>query len=188
MGLPDKTKIAFFFNPILLVGVLVMYIASICALACCGFDKKVPTNYALLAIFTACVSFIVSATTCKYDPIIVFEAAFLTSAITIAITVYAITTKTDFTVFGPIMFIVGFIFAAAGLLSFMFGPEMRLLYACIGVFVFSFYLLIDTQMIIGGKNKKHKIDADSYILASVALYLDIINIFLFIIEIMGGRE
>ena len=176
------------FNPILMVTVLVMYIFSICALTCCGFDKTVPTNYILLAIFTGCVSYIVSLTTIRYDPIIVFEAAFLTASITIAITVYAITTKTDFTIFGPVMFIIGFLFAAFGLLSFMFGPEMRLVYACIGVLLFSFYLLMDTQMIIGGKNRKYKIDADSYILASVALYLDIINIFLYILEIIGDRS
>ena len=132
------------FNPVLMVMVLVMYIFSICALTCCGFDKTVPTNYVLLAIFTGCCSYLVSLTTMRYDPIIVFEAAFLTASITIAITVYAITTKTDFTIFGPVMFIIGFLFAAFGFLSFMFGPEMRLVYACIGVLLFSFYLLMDT--------------------------------------------
>ena len=174
------------FNPGLLMMVLVLYISSICALACCGFDKKVPTNYILLTIFTVCVSYIVSLTTQRFDAIVVFEAAFLTSAMTLAITVYAMTTKKDFTVFGPFLFIIGFVFCVAGLLSFAFGPEMRLLYACIGVVLFSFYLLIDTQMIIGGSNKKYKIDSDSYILASVVLYLDIINIFLYILQIIGG--
>ena len=149
MNASDKVLMTIF-NPNLMILVLVLYIASICALTCCGFDKKVPTNFILLAVFTVCVSYIVSLSTLRYDPIIVFEAAFLTSAMTLAITVYAITTKKDFTVFGPLLFIIGFVFCVAGLLSFMFGPEMRLAYACLGVVLFSFYLLIDTQMIIGG--------------------------------------
>jgi len=42
-------------------------------------------------------------------------------------------------------------------------------------------------MIVGGKNKQcHRIEEDSYILASVLLYLDIINLFLYILEILRG--
>ena len=114
-----------------------------------------------------------------------FEAAFLTAAVTIGITVYAITTKTDYTLCGPLLFIIGFVFAAFSLLAFMFGPETRLIFATFGVILFSFYLLVDTQMIIGGQNKRYQIDMDSYVLAAVVLYLDIINIFLYILEIIG---
>ena len=174
-------------DPGLLTFVVITYFISIIALICCGLDKKVPTNYILLAIFTGCVSYMVSVISCRYDPITVVEAAFLTASMTCAITVYAATTKSDFTVCGPIMFIIGFVFAVASIFSFLWGPTGRLVYACIGVILFSFYLLIDTQMIIGGKNRKYKIDADSYILASVALYLDIINIFIYILQILGDR-
>eukprot|EP00355_Strombidium_rassoulzadegani_P001353 CAMPEP_0168613086 /NCGR_PEP_ID=MMETSP0449_2-20121227/3266_1 /TAXON_ID=1082188 /ORGANISM="Strombidium rassoulzadegani, Strain ras09" /LENGTH=99 /DNA_ID=CAMNT_0008653701 /DNA_START=416 /DNA_END=715 /DNA_ORIENTATION=+ len=98
------------------------------------------------------------------------------------------TTKSDFTVCGPLLFILGFVFSMFSLLSFMFGFRNNLLFAAIGVILFSFYLLVDTQMIIGGSNRKYKIDEDSYILASVALYLDIINIFLYILEIIGNSK
>jgi FtsH-binding integral membrane protein len=43
-------------------------------------------------------------------------------------------------------------------------------------------------MIIGGQNKTFKISEDDYILASVALYLDIINIFLYILEILSDSK
>ena len=172
----------------LVVTVLIAYIASICALTCCRMDKAVPVNYILLAIFTGCVSYIVGLACLPYDAQTVVEAAFLTAGVTIGITLYAVTTKSDFTVFGPILFVIGMIFAVASLLSFMFGPTMRLMYACFGVFLFSFYLLVDTQMIIGGQNRKYQIDEDSYILAAVALYLDIINLFLYILEILGKKD
>jgi FtsH-binding integral membrane protein len=47
----------------------------------------------------------------------------------------------------------------------------------------SVYLIIDTQMIVGGHYLKYSID--DYIMASVNLYLDIINIFIYLLAIMG---
>merc|ERR1712096_153566 len=104
---------------------------------------------------------------------------------TIGITVYAINTKNDFTVCGPLLYIFGFVFFTMSLFFFLFGNVMPILFATIGVILFSFYLLVDTQMIIGGKNRRFQVDEDSYILASVMLYLDIINIFLYLIQILN---
>ena len=187
-------------NVPLLICVIVLYIVSICALLCCGLDRKVPVNYILLLVFTVCVSWLV-ATSCirvgnmknaegKVDgsgKLIVFEAAALTAATTIGLTIYAIRTKNDFTCCGSIMYTLGMIFLVTGIIAVTFGPTMHLLFAILGVFLFSFYLIIDTQMIVGGKNKQcHRIEEDSYILASVLLYLDIINMFLYILEILRG--
>ena len=175
-------------NPLLLILVIVSYIASICALACCGFDRKVPVNYALLMIFTFDVSYLVSLSTMKFPPLIVFEASMLTATMVLAITFYAATTKNDFTICGPALFIVGFVFSMASILGFVLGggETWHLLTACMGVIIFSFYLLVDVQMIMGGKNKRYTFDTDSYILASVALYLDIVNIFLYILQILAS--
>jgi FtsH-binding integral membrane protein len=173
-------------NPIVLFGVLVCYFASICALVCCKMDKKVPVNYIMLSIFTLCVSWIVATTTVRTDPHLVIEAAFLTSAVVVGITVYAVTTKSDYTTFGPLLFCLLLVFITAGILCCFFPATLRLLYACLGVILFSFYLMVDTQMIVGGKHRKYEIDEDSYILAAVALYLDIINLFLYILEVMRG--
>ena len=107
---------------------------------------------------------------------------------TLAITVYAMTTKTDFTVFGPILFIVGFVFGMASLLFGMFGYQPGLGWSILGVILFSFYLLFDTQMIMGGDNKRYQFDEDSYILASVALYIDIVNIFMYLLQILNNDK
>jgi len=67
------------------------------------------------------------------------------------------------------------------------GFHIRLVYASLGVILFSFYLLFDIQMMMGGKNKRFQFEEDQYILAAVVIYLDIINIFLYILEIMGNN-
>ena len=65
---------------------------------------------------------------------------------------------------------------------------MHLAYACLGVFCYSFFLIHDTQMIVGGKHRRFQFDKDSYILAAISLYLDIINLFLYIIQILNEES
>lgn len=45
----------------------------------------------------------------------------------------------------------------------------------------------DTQMIIGG-NHKFQMSPEEYILGAIALFLDIINIFLYILRILGAAS
>ena len=58
-----------------------------------------------------------------------------------------------------------------------------IVYACISAFVFGVYILIDTQLIIGGK--QYAIDPEEYIFAAMSLYLDIILLFRYILIIVG---
>lgn len=60
------------------------------------------------------------------------------------------------------------------------------LYCSIGIFVFGLYLIIDTQMIVGGKS--FAISMDDYVVAALLIYIDIIQIFLYILQILGGRK
>ena len=131
-------------NQTIAMMVMVVYIITTCALMCCGLDKTVPTNYLLLLVFTFCVSWMVSVTCVHTKPILVLEAACLTFAVVFAITFYAMTTSTDFTVYGPLLFIFGFVFCTAGFLFRCFGYHLGLVYSVIGVLLFSFYLLFDT--------------------------------------------
>ena len=52
-----------------------------------------------------------------------------------------------------------------------------MVYGGIGALIFSVYLVYDTQMMMGGGHK-YSISPEEYIFAAVALYLDIINLFI----------
>lgn len=52
--------------------------------------------------------------------------------------------------------------------------------------VYSAYLLIDTQMILG--NREKRIDLDDYIWGATKLYTDVISLFLKILQILGKRK
>ena len=150
-----------------------------------------PANYILLAIFTFSVSWIVAICCMRYNQIVVFEAASLTFACVLGLTVFAVTTKSDFTECGAycmaLFFVMVMVTIMGIVLSLIFGPAMNLFWCMLGVMIFSIYIIIDTQMIVGGKNR-FQIDEDRYILASVILYLDIINLFLEILRLMGDNK
>ncbi len=49
------------------------------------------------------------------------------------------------------------------------------------------YLVFDTQMMMGGKHK-YALSPEEYIFAALNLYLDIVNLFIFILSIIGNAR
>jgi len=64
---------------------------------------------------------------------------------------------------------------------------ITLVYASIGALLFSVYLIYDTQLMMGGEHK-YSISPEEYIFAALNLYLDIINIFMYILTIIGASR
>ena len=62
-----------------------------------------------------------------------------------------------------------------------------MIYASLGALIFCLYLVFDTQMMLGGKHK-YAISPEEYIFAALNLYLDIINLFLYILMLVGGGK
>merc|ERR1719508_366985 len=96
------------------------------------------------------------------------------AAITLALTVFAFQTKIDFTAMG-------------GVLIAIFLPQSRtlkLVYASIGAIIFSLYIIYDTQLMVGGSHK-YSLSPEEYVFAALNLYLDIINLFMYILQIIG---
>ena len=140
-------------TPALVGCMAILSFATICPLACCGFDRQVPVNYILLGLFTLSEAWLVSAIAITYDKKVVLEAAFLTAGVTVALTLYAATTKTDFTICGPILFVLMIVTSIASIFAFTMGPDMNLVFAWFGAIMFGFYIIYDTQIIIGGSHK-----------------------------------
>lgn len=176
----------------LLIAAIVLQIVTSIALICCrGLSRSVPTNYILLFIFTLSEAYLVAFIAAHYEPEVVLAAAFSTAGLTAAISVYAWTTKSDFTVCGPLFLILGFTLCMTTIWILIFGlitgnyHTAHMIICGICVILFSFYLLFDTQLIMGGK--RYAIEIDDYILGAVILYTDIITIFLYLLKIFGGK-
>ena len=78
-----------------IVAVLVIEITLFC---CVNVARKVPTNYILLMLFTACESYIVSFISSAYEPRSVLACACMTFVLTLALSIFACVAKTDWTV------------------------------------------------------------------------------------------
>jgi len=145
--------------------------------------KTSPTNYILLLIFTFCEAYAVSAICSMTNPNVVFMAAAMTVGITLMLTYYACTTKEDFTVCGSLFFIFISITCLFSIfLLFTRNNVLHIIMCCVGVLIYSMYLIYDTQLLLG--NKRCSLDYDDYILGALMLYVDVIQLFLNLLEIL----
>merc|ERR1719210_1625125 len=150
-------------------------IVCVFGVSCCCMDaaRKFPTNYLFLFFVTICQAVMVGFISAQYTTGSVVQAALLTATIFLGLTFYACTTKTDFTGCGMYLFaaLLG-LFMASILCIFI--PGMQSAFAGIAAILFSFYIVYDTQLIMGGKHSNVQFGVDDYVFAALNLYLDII--------------
>ncbi|XP_065580738.1 protein lifeguard 1-like [Artemia franciscana] len=150
--------------------------------------KKYPWNYIILGLFTLNMGFLLGATSARYSADEIFIAVAACIAVCLALILFAMQTKYDFTTFGGILFSVLIIFIIFGLVQLFFpGKVMNMIYSAFGALLFSFYLVYDVQLMMGG-NHKYAISPEEYILAALNIYLDIINIFLYMLSLVSGSK
>ena len=167
-----------------LAGALCTEIPIIC---CQSVANKVPLNYILLLIFTACESYLMAYTTIFYEPSSVLICAGITLGIVIGLTLYAIFTKTDVTVCGGALVSLSIILLILSIIGIFYTSFFyQSLVNSFGVFLFSLYLIYDTQLIIG--NKKNFISTDSYIVGALMIYIDIATLFIKILRLFGKKK
>jgi len=172
----------------------VMTLMTICSMACCrSVTRKFPQNYMLLFVFTGFQGVMVGFITAMYTWQSVVVALGMTSVIFFGMTLYACTTKTDFTGLGP--YLMGALIASLGV-CFVLGlltlagfqlNAVLMLYDAGMALLFTMYIVYDTQLIIGGSHKV-KFEVDDYVMGALQLYLDIINLFLHLLKIFGQRK
>lgn len=68
----------------------------------------------------------------------------MTAALVIGLTLYAVTTKHDFTLFGGLLWALSTLLITLGLISLFFGSTMRLIYCTVGLIIYSVFLVFDT--------------------------------------------
>ena len=145
--------------------------------------NKTPLNLILLFAFTFMSGFTLSPTLAMFIAAnmgyVIGEAFLLTAVAFGGLTIFAMNTKRDFTTIGKILFISLIVLIVAGILNiFLHLDWLQLLIASVGAILFSFFILYDTQNIIRG-NISNEVEA------AVALYLDFLNLFISLLQILG---
>lgn len=178
---------------LMFVAIAVVFGAMI-ALACCGdLRRKAPMNFILLGLFTFAEGFMLAVVASQYQVDAVLMAVGITAVICLALTLFAFQTKWDFTMCGGFLFVCVIVLLIFGLIASIMAATgngnrvVNLVYASLGALLFSVYLIYDTQMMMGGKHK-YSISPEEYIFAALNLYVDIINIFVYILTIIGAAR
>jgi FtsH-binding integral membrane protein len=170
---------------LLIISIVIIFVTMI-ALVCCGeVRRKAPMNYIFLFIFTLAESFVLAVSASTYQAEEVMMAVGITTAVCLGLTLFAFQTKYDFTMCGGILFVAVLILLIFGIVTiFVHTKVMKMVYASLGALIFSIYLVYDTQMMMGG-NHKYSISPEEYVFAALNLYIDVINIFMYILTIIG---
>lgn len=177
-----------FCNTAVLIIALVVQIGVMIPLLCSKkLARTVPKNYILLGIFTLCEAILVGVICSFYEPLSVFMAAIMTLGITLVLTVYAFTSKVGFKELFAVLLVCIFAMLFTGIFGLMFGmgKSYGTLYCGLGVVVFGIYIIIDTKLLADGK---YGISHEDYVFGALILYLDIIQLFFYILRLFGRRN
>ena len=119
-----------------------------------------------------------------YDPHIVGIACMITAVIFFILTGYAMTTKYDITTSIKVLLTLILAYIVVSLISWFYNPPAIELLSCfIGMIISCFYILYDTQLLMGDRGVKF--DLDDYIIAALNIYLDVIKLFIEILRILS---
>ncbi|KAK7396388.1 hypothetical protein VNO78_17362 [Psophocarpus tetragonolobus] len=151
------------------------------------YHKKHPLNFIFLFIFTVTIAFAVGLTCAFTNGRVLLESVILTAAVVLVLTLYTFWASKrghDFKFLEPFLFIamlILFIFAMIQLFVPL-GRISHIIYGVLASIIFSGYIIYDTDNLI------KRYSYDQYIWASVALYLDIINLFLSLLTLCSATR
>jgi FtsH-binding integral membrane protein len=118
-------------------------------------------------------------------PGITGQAALLTLGTFGALSMYAVFSRRDFSAWGSFFFVGLIVLVISSLLNMFFRSAAGALWlSAAAVFVFGGLLVFDTWRIV----RSGQYGEDDFVAAAVQIYLDLINMFLAIFSLLGGRR
>lgn len=166
---------------------LLIFAPVICVL-CALQAKKAehPTNYYLLWTFTALMSISLGGICAIYQQAglgyLVLQAFGITSACFVGLTLYAMKSGKDFQWMGGLLSMGLMGMLMVGFFGWIFGFHGGVLYSLFGVVLFCGFILYDTQRVM------RIYGPDDAIMASIELYLDFVNLFLYVLELLSSMN
>ena len=147
------------------------------------FKNQHPLNAQLLFVWTLMEAYTVGVVCASYTAAgqerIVVEALVLTALIFATLTSYTMVSKRDWSFMEAGLSSGLLLLIFWGLFSLFFPALAGGLYSLFGALLFSGYIIFDTWQIA------ERLGYDDHILASITLYLDILNLFLFILQLLS---
>jgi len=148
------------------------------------FAKSYPTNLVLLLAFTVCESNVLAFGLTGVPTGLLMQSVFTTATVFIGLVLYTLESKQDFSFLGAFLFSMIWIMIFGSLLQWLwpFPTWMEVFYSWVGALMYCGFIIFDTWRL------HFVLKADEYIYAAVSLYLDVLNLFLYILRILSSRN
>ncbi|KAK5614744.1 hypothetical protein CRENBAI_018706 [Crenichthys baileyi] len=177
-------------NPSLYMASYIMFFATYIALSCCGdLRRQFPWNIILLVLFTLSMAFMMGFVSSFYNTKSVILCLGITALVCLSVTLFSFQSKIDVTSCQGVLFslCIAMLLCAITIsivVPFGYVPWLHAIYAVIGAILFTLFLAFDTQLLLG--NKRYSISPEEYVFATLSLYLDIIYLFSFLLQLTGN--
>lgn len=188
----DELALRLASNPVLSIGLFLFQIGLVVALS--GFSHKMSFSTALLLflVYAATLGVTLSSIFLVYSLPSIYGTFFITAGMFCSMALYGYFTQTDLTQIGNVasMSVFGILFALI-INMFWQSSTFDLIVSVIGVVAFTILAASDTQKIkeFGAQSINSGNEASNIsIIGALILYLDFINLFLFLLRILGQRE
>jgi FtsH-binding integral membrane protein len=168
----------------------IVVVISITLVCCLNVARKYPINYILLFVFTLAESLLLGVVCANIYAGYVITAALLTMTMTGILTLYAVTTKKEITFKGTLgwMFLWLILVIPTMCIMFIWALHLSALFTFLSiffVFLYGFFIVWDTKLIVGQKRSGIQLSVDDYVLGALMLYTDIIGLFLNLLTLIS---
>ncbi|XP_029450888.1 protein lifeguard 2 [Rhinatrema bivittatum] len=179
-------------NPAWYIASYAVFFVTYMILACCTSARRhFPWNLILLSIFTLSMAYLTGMLSSYYNTKSVLLCLGITALVCLTVTIFSFQSKFDFTSYQGVVFVLLMVLFFSGillaiLLPFKYVPWLHAVYAVLGAIVFTAFLAIDTQLLMG--NRRYSLSPEEYIFGALNIYLDIVYIFSFFLQLFGSRD
>ncbi|KAL4623405.1 protein lifeguard 2-like [Arapaima gigas] len=180
------------YNRILYLASYITFMGTYLVLVCStSARRRYPTNIILLGIFTLAMSYMAGMLASYHNTRVVLLCVGITAMVCLGVTLFCFQTKFDFTSCHGLMFSLMMVLMMTGLLliftaPFGYIPWLQTAYAGLGALVFTLFLAFDVQLLMG--NRRYSLSPEEHVFGALCLYMDIVYIFFFLLQLFGSRE
>ena len=182
-------------NPLIFFGLFIAEIALVIYLVSRIRQMSLQSAQTLFFVYSALNGITIAPILLFYTSASIVSTLFVTAGTFGALSIWALTTKRDLSGWGQYLYIGLFGIIIASVVNIFLGSSrLELLISIIGVIVFMGLTAYDTQIIRRWTNEVPQGGEEAVetrkvaIIGSLKLYLDFINLFLFLLRILGRRR
>ena len=168
-----------------ILSVSTTFLTMFVCLCCEDLLRKTPSKYIIYSLFVLAVSYSLGISSLYIKGDVLYISIIITTGTTTSLILYSFIATTDFTEYYTYLVAIFFSLILIGIVNIFFNNTIiQIIISGGGALVFACFIVFDMQMILGQKHIKYKYSIDDFILAAMSLYLDVINMFLYIIQFL----